>query len=233
MRLAGLAAARPGLEQLTDDQIVRRVLEGEVPLFEILMRRHNQRIYRAVRSIIRDEHEAEDVMQQAYVNAYTHLDQFAGRAKFSTWLTRIAVYEALARVRKGRTAAQTEEPGSDQDEVERVPSRIPDPEQQAMSKDIREVLQTVIDSLPESYRMVLMLREVEGASTTEVADCLEVSEEVVKTRLHRARSMVREGLYDRAGISSENLYAFHDPRCDRVVGGVFEAINGIAPTRLH
>lgn len=225
MRLTGLAAARPGLEQLTDDEVVRRVLAGDVPLFEILMRRHNQRIYRAVRAIIRDEHEVEDVMQQAYVNAYTHLDQFAGRAKFSTWLTRIAVYEALARVRKGRTATQTEERISDQDEVERVRSRIPDPEQQAMSKDMREVLQTVIDSLPENYRTVLMLREVEGASTAEVAECLEVSEEVVKTRLHRARSMVREGLYDRAGISSESLYAFHDPRCDRVVGIVFEAIS--------
>lgn len=233
MRVTGLAAAVPGHEQLTDGEIVRRVLEGEIPLFEILMRRHNQRIYRAVRAIIRDESEAEDVMQQAYVNAYSHLNQFAGRAKFSTWLTRIAVYEALARVRKDRSGAQTEERISDEDEMERIRSQIPDPEQQAMNSDIREVLQTVIDSLPENYRTVLMLREVEGASTAEVAECLDVSEEVVKTRLHRARSMVREGLYDQAGISSEALYAFHDPRCDRVVGNVFEAIGRIGPIRLH
>lgn len=220
----GLTATIAGYEQLTDDEIVRRVVGGEISLFEILMRRHNQRIYRAVRAIIRDESKAEDVMQQAYVNAYIHLDQFAGRAKFSTWLTRIAVHEALARVRKDRTTTQTEEPIWDEDEMERVPSRIPDPEQQAMSNDVRTLLQTVIDSLPENYRTVLMLREVEGASTAEVAECLEVSEEVVKTRLHRARSMVRDGLYDRAGISSETLYAFHDQRCDRVVRNVFDAI---------
>ncbi len=206
-----------------DEEIVRRVVGGEVPLFEILMRRHNQRIYRAVRAIIRDEAEVEDVMQQAYVNAYTHLDQFAGRAKFSTWLTRIAVHEALARLRKDRTATQT----SDEHEMEAVRSQMPDPEQEAMSNDIREVLQKVIDSLPENYRTVLMLREVEGASTAEVAECLDVSEEVVKTRLHRARSMIREGLYDQAGISSETLYAFYDPRCDRVVENVFGAISRI------
>lgn len=220
----GSAAAAPGMEKLEDDEIVRRVLAGEISLFEILMRRHNQRIYRTVRSIVRDESMAEDVMQQAYVNAYSHLDQFAGRAKFSTWLTRIAVHEALARVRKHRAALRIEEPVADEDGNEKLRSLMPDPEQQAMSHDIGEVLQKVIDSLPEKYRTVLMLREVEGVSTAEAAECLEVTDEVVKTRLHRARSMVRQGLYDQAGISSETLYAFHDRRCDRVVDNVLRAI---------
>src|SRR5215510_2130268 len=120
---------------ISDEEIVARVLEGETPLFEVLMRRHNERVYRAARAIIRNDHEAEDVMQEAYVNAYAHLGQFDGRAKFSTWLTKIAVYEALARARRQGLY----EPLDDHSlETFMPPTSSPDPEQQVLgvSEDV-------------------------------------------------------------------------------------------------
>ena len=199
-----------------DEEIVRRVVAGETALFELLMRRYNQRVYRSVRTIVRDEAEAEDVMQQAYINAYTHLHQFAERASFATWLTRIAINEALARVRpKGLRAV--DEP----DEImESLQSNTPDPEQQAVATELRDLVENEIAALPEHYRSVLILREVEGCSTAETAECLGVQEDVVKTRLHRARTMLRDNLYRRAGLTFDGLFTFGQARCDRLVAAV-------------
>jgi len=203
-------------EGLTDAEIVRRVLAGETSLFELIMRRYNQRVYRAVRAIVRDESEAEDVMQQAYVNAYTHLRQFEQRSAFSTWLTRIAINEALARIRpRGLHVV----PDDDMPEVE---SPLPNPEEAAMTSEIREVMESEISALPESYRSVFMLREVEGLSTIETAECLNLSEDVVKTRLHRARAMLRENIYKRASFGS--TFTFGQSRCDRIVTAVMATI---------
>jgi RNA polymerase sigma-70 factor (ECF subfamily) len=209
------------MEALGDDEVVRRVKAGEHALFEILMRRYNQRLYRVARSIVKDEAEAEDVMQQAYVNAYTHLDQFADRAKFATWLTRIAVYEALARVRRRGRLTEID-PMSDTDETGGgLTSKGPDPEQQAFTGEMRRALELSLDALPEIYRTVFMLRDVEGLSTAEAAECLGVTEESVKTRLHRARALMREELFEKAGVGRENAFPFHAPRCDRIVAAVF------------
>ena len=158
----GTEVAVPG--QLTDLEIVRRVKAGEGALFELLMRRYNQRLYRVARSIVKDDAEAEDVMQQAYVNAYTHLDQFADRAKFSTWLTRITVYEALARLRR-RGRLMEIDAMSDQDSRAVMASRGPDPEQEAITGELRVALERSLDSIPEIYRTAFVLREVEGLST--------------------------------------------------------------------
>lgn len=204
---------------LSDEDVVRRVVAGETELFEILMRRYNQRVYRVVRAIVRNDDEAEDVMQQAYVNAYEHLRQFAGDAKFSTWLTRIAINEALARVRK-RGLRVVE----DETEIMEIESNEPDPEQLAAAAELRTVVESEIASLPDSYRTVLMLREIEGLSTTETAQCLDVNEDVVKTRLHRARTILRDNLYRRAGLTFDRLFTFGNARCDRVVARVFERI---------
>jgi RNA polymerase sigma-70 factor (ECF subfamily) len=207
---------------LTDEEIVSRVLEGQTALYEVLMRRYNERVYRAARSIIKDEDEAEDVMQQAYVNAYFHLRQFDRRAKFSTWLTRIAIHEALARARKrGRYDAVdfTEEENR---AVERQPSR--DPEHQAFASELRSLLESSIDELPDGLREVFMLREVDGLNTAETAQCLGVSEDVVKTRLSRARAALRNDLADRAGIMASEAFRFPQPRCDRIVAAVFARI---------
>jgi RNA polymerase sigma-70 factor (ECF subfamily) len=216
----------PG-QALTDLEIVRRVKAGEGALFELLMRRYNQRLYRVARSIVKDDAEAEDVMQQAYVNAYTHLDQFADRAKFSTWLTRIAVYEALARLRRRGRLTEIDAM-SDQDSRAVMASRGPDPEQEAMTGELRVALERSLDSIPEIYRTAFVLRDVEGLSTAEAAQCLETSEDVVKTRLHRARVLLRREMMARAGSEVSDAFRFHAVRCDRVVAAVFAQL-GVPP----
>lgn len=214
---------------LTDREVIARVRAGEVALFEVLMRRYNQRVYRVARAVVKDESEAEDVMQQAYVNAYLHLDQFEERAQFSTWLTRIAIFEALSRRRRQRPTEPLEQIGVDGDEMEILKSAEADPERQAYASELRRLLEQSVDALPEHYRLVFMLRDVEGLSTAETAEGLELGEEAVKTRLHRARAMVRRELFERAGATNAEAFHFHLSRCDRVVRAVFATI-GVRPS---
>jgi RNA polymerase sigma-70 factor (ECF subfamily) len=213
---------------LSDDEVVRRVLAGEGPLYEILMRRYNQRLFRVACSILRDAAEAEDVMQHAYVEAYRHLDQFEGRAQFATWLTKIAVYEALSRARRRTRLGQA--PGAaasaEQDPMSAVPCPALDPEQQAAVTEARGLLEVAIRDLPEAYRSVFVLREIEALSTAETAACLDTTEEVVKTRLHRARAYLRESLLERVGAAARTAFPFHLSRCDVVVAGVFGRLAG-------
>lgn len=210
---------------LSDEEVVSRVLAGDVASFEILMRRHNQRLYRIGRAILKNDAEAEDVMQDAYVRAYEHLGQFAGRAKFSTWLSRIAVNEALARRKSFGKEEALETMGEEQERSEeRFAASGRNPEQQAGDAEMRGLLEGAISSLPDIYRAVIMLRDVEEMDTTETAMALELSEENVKTRLHRARAMLRKKLYARAGEHASEVFAFHAVRCDRVVKNVFERI---------
>jgi RNA polymerase sigma-70 factor (ECF subfamily) len=212
---------------LSDDEVVRRVLAGESPLYEILMRRYNQRLFRVACSILRDPAEAEDVMQHAYVEAYRHLDQFAGRAQFSTWLTKIAVYEALSRARRRtRLGPPPVAAAPEQDPMSAVPSPQMDPEQQAAVTEARGLLEAAIRDLPEAYRSVFVLREIEALSTSETAACLDTTEEVVKTRLHRARAYLRESLLERVGAAARTAFPFHLSRCDVVVAGVFTRLAG-------
>jgi RNA polymerase sigma-70 factor, ECF subfamily len=215
---------------LSDEEVVRRVCAGEVALFEVLMRRHNQRVYRAARAILRDEAEAEDVMQQAYVNAYTHLGQFTGRARFSTWLLRIATYEALARVRRRSRITEIEAMTESGDGGGILHDRGPNPERQAFIGELRRTLEGGVDALPEAYRSVFVLRDVEGLSTAETAECLGLSEDVVKTRLVRARAQLRRQVSEQIGRSVRDLFTFEAPRCDRIVAAVLAMI---AQTPLH
>ena len=202
-----------------DDDVIAEVLDGDTALFELLMRRYNERIYRAARAIVRDEQEAEDVMQQAFVNAFTHLRQFNGSARFQTWLTRIAINEALARVRRqGRYEAFDEDEASMETLVSRDPTE--NPERSAFSGELRGLLEWAIDELPDGLREVFMLREVEGLNTAEVAECLGVSDDVVKTRLSRGRAALRELLMRRTGAVASEAFRFDRPRCDRVVSAV-------------
>jgi len=206
---------------LSDEAVVSRVLDGETALFEILMRRHNERIYRAARAILRDDAEAEDVMQQAYVNAYAHLRQFDGRAQFATWLTKIAVYEALARAKRRRRF----EPLEDESVETRMPIQSsPDPERQAFARELSTLLESAVDRLGDGYREVFMLRQVQGLSTSETAQVLEVSEDVVKTRLSRARTALQRDLLDHAGAATASAFTFGSERCDRVVARVMTQI---------
>src|SRR5215471_21815032 len=192
---------------LTDNEIVGRVLDGDVAFWEIIMRRYNQRLFRVVRSIVKDDSQAEDVVQETYVRAFQHLSQFEGRAKFSTWLTKIAIYEAYARVRrfdyqKVDSISVLEGQGMD------VKAKGRDPEQQIYDGELKMVLEKAFDTLPNDYRSVFMLREIEGLSTAETAECLEISEENVKTRLHRARALLQRELYSLVGANANVAFQF-------------------------
>jgi RNA polymerase sigma-70 factor (ECF subfamily) len=211
--------------ELQDEVVVSRVLAGETALFEILMRRYNQRLYRVSRVILRDDGEAEDVMQDAYVRAYEHLNQFAGKAAFSTWLTRIAIHEALARKRRrGRMEELDALTTANGDSMSILKSSAPSPEAGAAQAEARQLLEEAIDRLPENYRTVVVLREVEEMSVAETAESLGVTDAVIKTRLHRAHAMLRKDVYSRARGRAADLYQFHAVRCDRVVKAVFERI---------
>jgi RNA polymerase sigma-70 factor (ECF subfamily) len=160
-------------------------------------------------------------MQHAYVSAYMHLDQFAGRAKFSTWLTRIAVHEALARKRRRARWKGLDSMSEETHPVGPPRDERPDPEQQAHAAELRRLLESAIDDLPATYRLAFVLREAEGLDTLEVAECLEISEDAVRARVHRARALLRRGLYERTGATSAAAFSFHLMRCNRVVAGVF------------
>ena len=223
----GTCVCREPGQALSDAEVVDRVRAGETALFEILMRRYNQRLYRVARTILRDSDEAEDVMQQAYVNAYQHLDQFAGRASFSTWLTKIAVYEALARSRRRGANDSRATPQPSDHTMTNLQASAPTPEHQAFASELRGLLESAIDGLPEHHRLVFTLREIEGLSTVATAECLGISEENVKTRLLRARALLRDDLLARTGAATPAAFQFHLSRCNRVVADVFERIRAI------
>ncbi len=212
--------------QLSDEEVVERVLAGDRALFEVVMRRYNQRLYRIARAILRDDAEAEDVMQETYVRAYQHLGQFAGRAKFSTWLSRIAVHEALARARRRQRFEEFDSMPDDSDYQPRL-SLSDSPEHQASGAELRGILEEAIATLPLKYRTVFVMREVEELTTEETAQSLEVSEENVKVRLHRAKAMLRRELFARAGAVSSQAYLFPATRCDRVVAAVLARISAL------
>lgn len=218
------AAISMAASMMTDEEVVRRVRGGETALFEVLMRRYNQRLYRTARSILNNDGEAEDVMQDAYVRSYMHLDQFDGRARFSTWLTKIAVHEALARARKRQKMVELDATSGAMEGSMNLQSKEPSPEQDVLTHTMRIVLEAAIDRLPETYRAVFMLREIEEMSTTETADCLELSEEAVKVRLHRARALLRKDIYTQTGAATAEAFHFAGARCDRMVSVVFERI---------
>jgi RNA polymerase sigma-70 factor (ECF subfamily) len=219
---------RAQLEAWTDEHVVERVLAGETAAFEVLMRRYNQRLYRVARAILRDDAEAEDVMQDAYVRAYQHLSQFAGRARFSTWLTRIAVHEALARRQRRQRLSGMDAITAPNGEIA-MASSSPDPELQASRGETRRLLENAILALPETYRSVLILRDVEEMNTAEAATCLDLTEQNLKVRLHRARALLRKELYARAGADSADAFQFPATRCDRVVSAVFQRLAAWSP----
>jgi RNA polymerase sigma-70 factor (ECF subfamily) len=219
--MADEALSLAGTTALSDEEVVERVLAGDTALYEVVMRRYNTRLYRVARSILRNDGEAEDVMQDAYVRAFQHLGQFEGRAKFSTWLTRIAVHEALARTQKARRFEDWDDMNENQQNEIGATSLRSNPESETASVEMSKILEQAIENLPEGYRAVVMMRDVEDMTTAETAECLSLSQENVKIRLHRAHGMLRKELYANARISAADAFPFHAPRCDRVVANVF------------
>jgi len=212
----------------TDEELVGQVLDGNTAVFELLMRRYNQRLYRIIRSILRDDTEAEDVLQDAYVRAFEHLRQMADRARFAGWLTRIAMNEAFARIRlRQRFQPLPEVEGQEETSMTLEQNPSSSPEREAARGEIRRLLESAIDHLPQPYRTVIMMRDVEELSTDETAECLQISPANVKVRLHRAHALLRRELWDQAGAVSPSAFDFPATRCNRVVAAVLARLEGI------
>ncbi|HTE54955.1 MAG TPA: RNA polymerase sigma factor [Kofleriaceae bacterium] len=213
--------APPGDEAPTDVQLVDRIRAGERRHFEVLVRRHNQRLYRIVRAILHDDGEAEDTVQFAHVAAYRQLDQFRGESSYATWLTRIAVNEAYGRIRrrKRHVLVSLEEAGGAATE-----SRMASPEDETYQHELGRMLERNIDELPDTLRVVFVMREVEEIDTAETASTLGLSEAAVRVRLHRARNALQSSL-TRAMTAAPAAFRFDGERCDRITRAVLSEID--------
>jgi RNA polymerase sigma-70 factor, ECF subfamily len=210
--------------ELSDYELVERVRAGDAVAFELIMRRHNRRLFRLARSILRSGAEAEDVVQETYVRAYASLDQFLGPHNLAAWLARIAANEALGRVRGWGRVVSLEEYAAREDVAARLgetmTSRQSDPERLTGNGELRRLLEGAIDGLPDDFRTVFVLRAVEGMSIAETAEALSIRPETVKTRFHRARHRLRETLGARLDALLPATFEFGGASCDRIVATV-------------
>ena len=220
-------------KNISDAELAQRIAANDHQAFELLMRRHNQTLYRTARSILRDDAEAEDVVQDAYLQAYRGIDKFRGDAKLSTWLTRIVVNEAIAKSRKSSRRAEVirldGDMGSNYDATEAnmstdIHESPESPESAAMRAQVRQLLEKTIDDLPDAFRTVFVLRTLEEMSGEEVAACLDIPEATVRTRFFRARSLLRAALSREIDFACEEAFSFDGARCDRIVAGVLEQL---------
>jgi RNA polymerase sigma-70 factor (ECF subfamily) len=215
---------------LSDWNLVCRIREGDVAAFELVMRRHNRRLYRLARSVVKSAVEAEDVVQQTYLLALEKLGSFTGPQGFPSWLGRIALNEALGRLRQQARVVALDDYRDDAEErQDALPMNSPrpdqlDPEHLTAWSQLRHMLEHAIDDLPDDFRTVFMLRIVEGMSMAETAEILSIRPETVKSRLHRARTRLRESLGERMDDLMPTLHSFDGARCDRIVSNVLAAI---------
>lgn len=210
----------PPTDDDPDGEVVARVRAGEKQLFELLIRRHNRRLFRLTRAIVGDAGEAEEVMQTAYVNAFAALPAFAGKARFGTWLARIAIHEAMAKSRQRRRTTDRFDPA-----VEQLMDATRGPDDAAMSAEVLRLLERAIAQLDEPFRVVFVLRAVEQLSVGEVADVLQIEENTVKTRYFRARATLKGLLAQHAEALAPGLFDFQLARCDRVVAAVMQRLS--------
>lgn len=214
-----------------DREIVQSVLAGDTARFELIMRRYNRRLYRIARSVLRNDADAEDAVQDAYIRAYEHLQHFRGTGAFSAWLAKIALNEARGRLR-GADGAGSGISFDDPQESEEANymanliATLPSPEQNVARGEVRQLLEAAIDALPDAYRMTFIMCGVEEMSVAETADCLDVEPATVKTRYHRARNILRRQLAGLVDESAGALFSFDGERCDRIVAGVFRRLEG-------
>jgi RNA polymerase sigma factor (sigma-70 family) len=220
---------------LADAELVACVLAGEREAFRHLMTRSNQRLFRVARGVLNDDAEAEDAVQSAYVDAYARLDSFRGEASVLTWLTRIVLNEAHGRLRQRRATVDVEQLDLAQMEPGRVlafPSRTgaDEPAAAAAREQVRKLLERAIEQLPEPFRIVYVMREIEECSVEETALALELRSETVKTRLHRARRLLRAALHESLASTVGDAFPFLGARCDRMSSCVMQRLEAIAPT---
>lgn len=216
---------REGCETLSDIEIVARVIGGEKELFEILMRRHNQKIYRLIRSVVKNQTETEDAMQEVYVKAFLNLRQFEGKSKFATWLSKIAFHESLSRIRKNaKLVLVGEEPDLEVFMKSDEESKSQDPQGKLLQREMAAILEDSIAKLPLKYRVVFMLREIEGSSILETAEALDLTPQAVKSRMFRANALLKKMLRQKLGDSRSEVFHFAGARCDRMVMDVMNQI---------
>ena len=212
----------------SDTELVRRALARDASAFRAIMKTHNQRLYRLARGIVRNDGEAEDIVQEGYVRAFTHLESFRGDSTLATWLSRIVINEALGRLRKKRRAL--EQSMSDDPAVEakiiQFPLNTPndDPERTMAQRQILQFVERATDNIPDIYRTVFVARVIEGLSIEETADLLGIKPETVKTRLHRARQMVRKDLDAQIGPVLMDAFPFAGRRCERLTDAVMRRL---------
>jgi RNA polymerase sigma-70 factor (ECF subfamily) len=220
------SAPTPKPASVDDAELVARIARHDQAAFEILMRRYNGKLFRVARAILKDDAEAEDALQEAYLDAYRHIDEFRGEARLGTWLTRIVINQALMRLRKhrgDRVVVPFEDgraPEPDPAEADVADEHTESPPAATLRAEIRRALERRIDELPMAFRTVFVMREVEDMTVEETAECLSIPPATVRTRLFRARALLREALARDMDMATVDVFSFAGERCDRIVAGV-------------
>ena len=211
-----------------DAELVARARARDEVAVRIIMQSNNRRLYRLARGILRNDGEAEDVVQETYVRAFTHLESFRGDSSLATWLARIAMNEALGRLRRQRPNVEwtTLPPGVLEAQVIRFPRSVTseDPEKSMAQREIQHVVEHAIDELPEAFRLIFITRVIEGMNVEETADILGLKPETVKTRLHRARNMLRDNVERKIGPVVMDAFPFAGKRCERLTEAVLKRL---------
>ena len=224
----------PAIDSADEMELVQRIVRHDRGAFEIVMRRYNAKLFRVARAILKNDADAEDALQEAYLAAFKAMDRFEGTARLSTWLTRIVINQALGRLRARK-----------RDEVvvgfaarDRLPSEMPDkfedpaapesPERATLQAQWRELLEQKIDALPLIFRTVFILREIDDMTVEETAGCLSIPAATVRSRLHRARAQLRESLAVDMDTVAGGIFPFAGARCDRIVAGVLKRLPPVA-----
>jgi RNA polymerase sigma factor (sigma-70 family) len=214
----------PDSSRLDDNVIVSRIINGEKELFEIILRRYNQKLYRVIRSYLRAPEDIQDAMQDTYLKAFDKLQQFHGDSAFSTWLIRIGINEALQRIKKSKVA----EFQGTHESIDKKTSQLPadkqmNPEHSAIMLETKKLLESAIDELPEKYRAIYVMREIEDMNNAEIALCLGLTESNVKVRHHRSKNLMKEALLN---LSADNeIFEFGNARCNAMVTIVMSDLN--------
>lgn len=212
-------------DTISDHEIITRILQGEKNLYAVIVRRYNQRLYRIALSIINDDAEVEDIMQVAYINAWENLEKFAFKASFSTWLTRILINESLLRLKKRSKSINMNDDKMDKEIYQQHTKEVQTPVVKIINAELKLALEDAIRQLPEKYRTVFIMREIEDMNVAETQACLDISGVNVKVRLNRAKALLRESLS--AFYKKEDILHFHLSRCDRVIEKVMSKVQSV------
>lgn len=215
-------------EEIADQALIRRALARDEGAFRAIMQANNRRLYRLARGILRNDAEAEDAVQEAYVRAFTHLASFRGESSLATWLGRIVLNEALGRLRRERPRVDVDlvDHAAMEAQIIQFPlATADDPEKSMAQREIRDVVEHAIDDLPEAFRMVFITRVIEGMNVDETARMLGLKPETVKTRLHRARAMLRENVERKIGPVVLAAFPFAGKRCERLTEAVLKKLD--------